>query len=219
VDFDYRIYNHDGSDVAQCGNGARCFAKFVRDRRLTGKNRLRVRTRSGIITLLVQADGQVTVNMGKPRFEPAEVPFDAPAQALTYRLDAGSQTLEISALSMGNPHAVILVDDVATAAVAELGPLIENHPRFPERVNVGFMAVLDRNTLALRVHERGVGETLACGTGACAAVAAGISRGLLNKRVTVQLSGGALTIEWPGGDAPVMMTGPAATTFLGRIRL
>ncbi|MCK9468558.1 MAG: diaminopimelate epimerase [Porticoccaceae bacterium] len=219
VDFDYRIYNHDGSEVAQCGNGARCFAKFVRDRRLTGKNRLRVRTRSGIITLLVQADGQVTVNMGKPRFEPAEVPFDAPAQALTYRLDAGSQTLEISALSMGNPHAVILVDDVATAAVAELGPLIENHPRFPERVNVGFMAVLDRNTLALRVHERGVGETLACGTGACAAVAAGISRGLLNKRVTVQLSGGALTIEWPGGDAPVMMTGPAATTFLGRIRL
>jgi len=219
VDFDYRIYNSDGSEVSQCGNGARCFAKFVRDRRLTGKHRLRVRTRSGIITLLVQPDGQVTVDMGTPRFEPAEIPFDAPARALTYTLEVAGGVREISALSMGNPHAVTLVDDVATAPVAELGPLIENHSRFPERVNAGFMAVLDRGTIALRVHERGAGETLACGTGACAAVVAGISRGLLDERVTARLPGGELIIDWAGGDAPVMMTGPAATAFLGRIRL
>lgn len=219
VDFDYRIYNSDGSEVSQCGNGARCFAKFVRDRRLTGKSCLRVRTHSGIITLQVQPDGQVTVNMGTPRFEPADIPFTAEERRLTYPLEVDGKTLEISALSMGNPHAVLVVDDVATAPVAELGPLVENHPRFPERVNAGFMAIHDRDTIGIRVHERGAGETLACGTGACAAVVAGISRGLLNERVKVALPGGELIIEWTGGDAPVMMTGPAATAFLGRIRL
>lgn len=219
VDFDYRIYNSDGGEVSQCGNGARCFARFVRDRRLTGKHHLRVRTRSGIITLLVQPDGQVTVDMGAPRFEPTEVPFSAPARSLTYPLTVGNSTVEISALSMGNPHAVSIVDNVATAPVAELGPLIENHDLFPERVNAGFMAILDRATIALRVHERGAGETLACGTGACAAVVAGISRGLLDERVKVMLPGGELIIEWAGGDTPVMMTGPATTVFLGRIKL
>lgn len=219
VDFDYRIYNSDGSEVSQCGNGARCFAKFVRDRRLTGKHNLRVRTRAGIITLLAQPDGQVTVNMGAPRFEPADIPFAAPQRALTYSLDVDNIAVEISALSMGNPHAVMLVDDVTTAPVAELGPLIEHHPRFAERVNAGFMAVLDRGTIALRVHERGAGETLACGTGACAAVVAGISRGLLETQVTAKLPGGELIIEWTGDDTPVMMTGPATTAFLGRIRI
>lgn len=219
VDFDYRIYNSDGGEVSQCGNGARCFAKFVRDRRLTGKHRLRVRTQSGIIVLQVQGDGQVTVDMGAPRFAPSRIPFDATVEACTYALDVDGRMLEISALSMGNPHAVLLVDDVASAPVARLGPLIENHPRFPQRVNAGFMAVAGRDTIVLRVHERGAGETLACGTGACAAVVAGIRRGLLDSRVQVRLPGGELTIEWAGGDAPVMMTGPATTVFHGRIRL
>ncbi|KJS09458.1 MAG: diaminopimelate epimerase [Gammaproteobacteria bacterium BRH_c0] len=224
VDFDYRIFNNDGSEVAQCGNGARCFAKFVRDRRLTGKHSLRVRTSAGIITLVVGANGQVTVDMGTPLFEPAQIPFDAPGRALTYPLLVEGQSLEISALSMGNPHAVLLVDNVATAPVATLGPAIENHPRFPERVNAGFMAIRNRDAIDLRVYERGAGETLACGTGACAAVVAGISRGLLNNSVEAHLRGGILTIHWSGqnpsgGSSPVMMTGPATTVFQGRIRL
>ena len=219
VDFDYRIYNSDGGEVAQCGNGARCFAKFVRDRRLTGKHQLRVRTRSGVITLLVQPDGQIRVNMGAPRFAPRDIPFAADAEALTYPLEVGGGALEISALSMGNPHAVLVGEDVDSAPVADLGPLIEHHPRFPERVNVGFMAIEGRDRIALRVHERGAGETLACGTGACAAVVAGIRRGLLDNDVKVRLPGGELTIAWAGGDAPVMMTGPATTVFQGRIRI
>ncbi|HLS97148.1 MAG: diaminopimelate epimerase [Porticoccaceae bacterium] len=219
VDFDYRIYNSDGGEVAQCGNGARCFAKFVRDRRLTGKHQLKVRTRSGVITLLVLPDGQIRVNMGAPRFAPRDIPFAADAEALTYPLEVGGGALEISALSMGNPHAVLVGEDVDSAPVADLGPLIEHHPRFPERVNVGFMAIEGRDRIALRVHERGAGETLACGTGACAAVVAGIRRGLLDNDVKVRLPGGELTIAWAGGDAPVMMTGPATTVFQGRIRI
>ena len=219
VDFDYRIYNSDGGEVAQCGNGARCFAKFVRDRRLTGKHQLKVRTRSGIISLLVLPDGQVRVDMGAPRFEPKDIPFEAASLAPTYTLAVGGGTLEISALSMGNPHAVLIGEDVDSAPVADLGPLIEHYPRFPERVNVGFMAIQGRDSIALRVHERGAGETLACGTGACAAVVAGISRGLLNNEVKVRLPGGELTIAWAGGEEPVMMTGPATTVFQGRIRI
>ncbi|MFA5495149.1 MAG: diaminopimelate epimerase [Porticoccaceae bacterium] len=218
VDFDYRIYNSDGGEVAQCGNGARCFAKFVRDRRLTGKNTLRVRTRSGVIVLTVDGS-QVTVDMGAPIFEPRDIPFTAARRSLTYSLPVDGRELEISALSMGNPHAVLVVDAVASAPVASLGPAIEHHPMFPQRVNVGFMAVEARDAVALRVHERGAGETLACGTGACAAVVAGITRGLLDQRVAVQLPGGTLAIEWRGDGEPVMMTGPATTVFQGRIRV
>ncbi|HRH82337.1 MAG TPA: diaminopimelate epimerase [Thiobacillaceae bacterium] len=219
ADFRYRIFNADGGEVQQCGNGARCFARFVRDHGLTKKDVIRVATAAGIITLRVERDDRVTVDMGAPRLAPAEIPFIAGEQALTYWLTVGERYVEISALSMGNPHAVLLVDDVERAPVADLGPAIEAHARFPERVNVGFMQPVSPYEIHLRVYERGSGETLACGTGACAAVVAGILRGLLENTVTVHTRGGDLTIAWAGGESPVYMTGPAETVFEGEIEL
>jgi diaminopimelate epimerase len=219
IDFRYRIYNADGGEVEQCGNGARCFAKFVRDKKLTGKSKIRVETSGGIIELSITEDRQVLVNMGKPQLQPADIPFTAEQRSTSYSLEVDGQQCEIGAVSMGNPHAVLLVDDVDTAAVASLGPAIEAHPRFPQRVNAGFMQLLNRQHIKLRVYERGAGETLACGTGACAAVVSGQLRGLLDQRVNVQLPGGNLTIEWRGEGHPVMMTGPASTVFEGQIQL
>jgi len=218
-DFRYRIFNADGGEVQQCGNGARCFVRFVHDQGLTPKREIRVETASGIIVPKLEDDGRVTVNMGPPRFEPGEIPFQAAAREVTYRLDVAGHELEISALSMGNPHAVWLVDDVNTAPVAELGPQIEHHPRFPQRVNVGFMQIVNRELIRLRVFERGSGETLACGTGACAAVVAGITRGLLASRVSVETRGGELVIAWAGEGNPVFLTGPAVTVFHGEIEI
>jgi diaminopimelate epimerase len=219
VDFRYRIFNADGSEVEQCGNGARCFARFVREQRLTNKRRIRVQTLSGVIELNVLPDEQVCVNMGAPQFTPAQIPFDAPAEADSYTLHVDGQALDISAVSMGNPHSVLRVDDVDTAPVATLGPAIEQHPHFPRRVNAGFMQVMEPHHIRLRVFERGSGETLACGTGACAAAVTGIRRGWLTSPVRVSLPGGDLSIAWAGGHEPVMMTGPAATVFRGQIRL
>lgn len=219
VDFRYRIFNADGSEVSQCGNGARCFARFVRDRRLTRKDKLRVETASGIIELKVSGNGWVTVDMGLPRLTPAEVPFDAASAALSYDLDVHGEQVEIAAVSMGNPHAVLRVDNVDSAPVARLGPAIESHPRFPARVNVGFMQVVNRQEIRLRVYERGTGETLACGTGACAAAVAAIRWGLVDRAVTVHLPGGPLQIEWPADDASVRMTGPTARVYDGVLRL
>lgn len=219
VDFRYRIYNADGGEVEQCGNGARCFAKFVRDNRLTGKDVLRVETQSGIIELQITRNKNVTVNMGVPILDPAEIPFRATARATTYPLQVAGRSFDIGAVSMGNPHAVLLVDDVNTAPVAELGPQIEVHPDFPQRVNAGFMQVVSPQEIKLRVFERGAGETLACGTGACAAVVSGQLRGLLGEEVQVNLPGGSLSIEWRGEGHPVMMTGPATTVYEGQIQL
>ncbi|MGB3610826.1 MAG: diaminopimelate epimerase [Cellvibrio sp.] len=219
VDFRYRIFNSDGSEVENCGNGARCFAVFVRDRKLTGKNLITVETAGGIMTLQITSNGEVCVNMGVPRLDPAEIPFLAEAQAATYSLDVDGTTLEISAVSMGNPHAVTLVEDVAKAPVAQLGPLVERHARFPQRVNAGFMQIVSADEINLRVFERGVGETLACGTGACAAVVAGNLRQLLSNNVKVNLPGGSLRISWAGPGEPVMMTGPATTVFHGQVKI
>lgn len=217
ADFRYRIFNADGGEVQQCGNGARCFARFVFERGLTNKREIRVETRGGLITPRLEDNGLVTVDMGVPRFTPAEIPFEAAATATLYPLQVGDQTVEISAVSIGNPHAVQVVTDLDTAPVAEQGPLIENHVRFPERVNAGFMQVLDRGHIRLRVYERGSGETLACGTGACAAGVSGIQRGLLDSPVRVSTRGGDLSIAWAGTGQPVLMTGPAVTVFSGRL--
>ncbi len=219
TDFHYRIYNADGNEVEQCGNGARCFVKYVHERGYTSKREIRVGTKGGVIVPRLEADGQVTVDMGEPEFEPGRIPFVAERRALTYDLDVAGERCVVSALSMGNPHAVQLVEDVQRAPVATQGPLIERHERFPARVNAGYMEIVDRARMRLRVYERGAGETLACGTGACAAVVAGITRGLLDERVAVQTRGGMLTIAWAGAGAPVMMTGPAQTVFHGEIDL
>lgn len=219
VDFRYRIYNADGSEVENCGNGARCFANFVRERKLTGKNVIKVETANGILELRVNDNDQVQVDMGQPVLAPAEIPFNASQQAACYPLTVGEQTFEIGAVSMGNPHAVLLVDSCAQAPVATLGPKIEHHSDFPNRVNVGFMEIVSRSEIHLRVHERGAGETLACGTGACAAVVAGRLRDLLDSKVTVHLPGGALAIEWAGPGQPVLMTGPTAQVFQGQVKL
>ena len=219
VDFRYRIFNSDGSEVEQCGNGARCFARFVLDKRLTAKKRIRVETKGGIIELDVRNDGQICVDMGPPRLVPAEIPFEAPAQALSYPLDVDGQRVDLAAVSMGNPHAVLRVDDIATAPVHALGPKIEHHPRFPQRVNVGFLQVIDRHRANLRVWERGAGETQACGTGACAAAVAAISQGWMDSPVSLDLPGGRLSIEWGGPGKPVLMTGPAVRVFEGQVRL
>lgn len=219
ADFRYRIFNQDGSEVENCGNGARCFAVFVRQRKLTGKRVIRAETAGGPLVLKVLPDNQVTVNMGVPRLEPAEIPFVAESRALTYLLSVAGKELEISAVSMGNPHAVTLVDCVADFDVQGLGPLVERHPAFPRRVNAGFMEVVNRKEIRVRVFERGVGETTACGTGACAAVVAGRLRQLLDAEVKVQLPGGTLSIEWAGEGQPVMMTGPATSVFHGQITL
>ena len=228
IDFEYIIHNADGGEVEQCGNGSRCFARYVRDKGLTTKDAIRVHTRAGVIEPVLNPDGRVTVDMGAPVFELADIPFDATglqarpegAWQLWPLALAGQPALDAVAaavVSMGNPHAVTLVADVDTAPVATVGPLVESHPRFPRRVNVGFLQVVSRSQVRLRVFERGTGETLACGTGACAAVVAGIRLGLLDARVDVQTRGGQLTIEWAGLGQPVRMTGPAVTVFEGQI--
>ncbi|HQR04804.1 MAG: diaminopimelate epimerase [Proteobacteria bacterium] len=219
VDFRYRIFNADGGEVEQCGNGARCFARFVADKGLSGAREIRVETRSGIIAPRLEDDGQVTVNMGVPRFEPAQIPFIADADAVVHTLVAGGREMAVSVVSMGNPHAVQVVHGVDAAPVADEGPVIESHPRFPRRVNAGFMEVTDRHAIRLRVFERGSGETLACGTGACAAVVAGIRRGLLDSPVRVGTRGGHLSIAWAGPGEPVWMTGPAVTVFEAEIEI
>ena len=219
TDFHYRIFNADGSEVEQCGNGARCFARFVRDQGLTDQTEIPVGTAAGPIRLFLEADGQVRVNMGMPRFAPECLPFLAAAEADSYDLEVDGQTLRIGAVSLGNPHAVLRVPDLDQAPVAPLGPLIESHPRFPRRVNAGFMQILDPGHIRLRVFERGAGETLACGTGACAAVAVGRRLGLLDAAVRVSLPGGDLRITWAGGTEPLWMTGPAVSVFSGEIAL
>lgn len=220
ADFRYRIFNADGSEVEQCGNGARCFVKFVHEQGLTEKPAIVVETKRGIIYPRLEAGGLVTVDMGRPRFAPNEIPFisetDLPEQEL--KLSEGV-SVQIGVVSMGNPHAVTVVNDIDLAPVSVQGPQIENHERFPQRVNAGFMQVLDRHNIKLRVYERGAGETLACGTGACAAVVAGIRQNLLTSPVCVQTRGGALNISWTGSDQPVVMTGPAVTVFTGEIEL
>ena len=228
IDFQYVIHNADGGEVEQCGNGARCFLRFVREHGLTTKDVVRVQTLSGVIEPRMADDGRITVDMGAPIFEPARVPFDD--AGLDPQPDGGWETWSLAlstqpefatvpfaVLSMGNPHAVQIVDDIETAPVAEQGPLIEHHPRFPQRVNAGFLQIVDRTHVRLRVYERGAGETLACGTGACAAVVAGIRLGRLDARVDVETRGGILTIEWHGVGQPVLMTGPAITVFEGEI--
>jgi diaminopimelate epimerase len=229
-DFRYRIFNNDGGEVEQCGNGARAFVKFVTDKGLTAQTAIRVQTMNGVIAPRLEEDGSVTVDMGAPVLEPAAVPFDAAGLAgwaegddtlwpLAIKQPGGSKTLFFSVVSMGNPHAVQVVDDVDSAPVEQTGPLIEHHPRFPKRVNAGFMQVLDRHHIKLRVYERGAGETLACGTGACAAVVAGIRRGLLDSPVRVSARGGELSVAWAGTGAPVYLTGPAVTVFEGEVTL
>jgi len=217
TDFYYRIFNADGGEVEQCGNGARCFVRYVHEKGLTRKREIRVGTLAGVIIPRIEIDGQVTVNMGVPNFEPGSLPFQDEKQALTYILNVDGESIEISALSMGNPHAVQIVSDVAHAPVTLLGARIEQHPRFPRGVNAGFLQIVSRTHGRLRVFERGAGETLACGTGACAAVVAGITRGLLDETVTIAMRGGELGISWAGPGQPVMMTGPAVTVFEGEI--
>ncbi len=230
IDFEYVIHNADGNEVEQCGNGSRCFARFVHDKGLTTKDRIRVQTMKGVIEPRLNADGRVTVDMGAPVFALADIPFDASGLTLQPMNAWGNWPLAlvnvaqaapllVATVSMGNPHAVTLVDNVDTATVATLGPAVQASPRFPQGVNVGFLQVVDRSHVRLRVYERGVGETLACGTGACAAVVSGIRLGLLDASVEVQTHGGVLTIEWAGGDASVFMTGPATTVFHGEIDL
>ncbi|UYM18761.1 diaminopimelate epimerase [Endozoicomonas euniceicola] len=219
MDFRYRIFNADGSEVEQCGNGARCFAKFVRDKRLIGRDTIQVQTAGGNIELIIHANGEVSVNMGVPRLQPEDIPFRAQEQRATYDLRIDGEEFEISAVSMGNPHAVIQVDDVNRTPVARLGSVMEKHGRFPKRCNVGFMQVLDQAEINLRVFERGVGETLACGTGACAAVVAGRLQGLLGDEVRVNLPGGTLNIHWSGEGHSVIMTGTATRVFEGQTRL
>ncbi|MES2353402.1 MAG: diaminopimelate epimerase [Pseudomonadota bacterium] len=219
VDFRYRIFNADGGEVEQCGNGARCFARFVIDQGLTDKTVMRVETASGIIVLTVETNGFVTVDMGAPRFEPNDIPFNTDKKQSLYSLDINGIARQFSVLSMGNPHAVQIVADVEIAPVAVEGPLIENHSAFPARVNAGFMQITDRRTIRLRVFERGAGETLACGTGACAAVVAGIQRGVLDHEVTVWTGGGTLHIRWGGEGQSVFLTGPATTVFNGEVDL
>ena len=220
VDFRYRIYNADGAEVEQCGNSARCFAKFVRDKKLTGKTHIRVETNSGIIGLQLIDNQQVRVDMGAPQVSPEQIPFSRePRDSHSYSLDVNGLQHEIGVVNMGNPHAVMLVDNIKEAAVENLGAAIESHALFPQRVNAGFMQLINRSEINLRVYERGVGETLACGTGACAAVVSGQLRGLLDQQVKVHLPGGSLIIEWQGTDQAVMMTGPAATVFEGQVQL
>ncbi len=219
VDFRYRIFNADGSEVEQCGNGARCFARFVLDKRLTVKKHIRVETKGGIIELNVRADGLITVDMGAPRLAPEQIPFQADAEALSYTVEVDGNSHQLATVSMGNPHAVLRVDDVDGAPVHELGAKLEHHPRFAQRVNVGFLQVIDRQRGRLRVWERGAGETQACGTGACAAAVAAIRQGWMDSPVQLELPGGKLHIEWAGPGQPVMMTGPAVRVYEGQVRL
>jgi diaminopimelate epimerase len=223
VDFKYRIFNADGTEVENCGNGARCFARFVYEQKLIGRRNIRVETASGNMDLELTPENDVIVNMGAPILTPEKVPFIPESidktQAVSYKIEVvGHGRIELGAVSMGNPHAVIVVDDIDTAPVATLGPMIEAHASFPKKVNVGFMQVINRNHIKLRVFERGAGETKACGTGACGAVVSGILRGLLGHTVQVDLPGGSLTIEWDGqGD--IIMTGPTSNVFEGRVNI
>lgn len=226
IDFRYRIFNNDGGEVEQCGNGARAFARFVTEKGLTDKKAIQVETMSGVIAPRIEDDGEITVDMGAPRLVPEEVPFNR--EGLTgkpqhedtlWPLDVHQKTTWISVVSMGNPHAVQVVDDAEKAPVAIDGPTIEHHPRFPKRVNAGFMQIVNRHEINLRVYERGAGETLACGTGACAAVVAGIRRGLLDSPTRVNTHGGQLTITWEGGQHHVFLTGPAVSVFEGEIEI
>lgn len=219
ADFDYQIFNADGDEVEHCGNGARCFARYVHDRQLTRSESIRVNTKNGVITLDLLANGDVTVRMGVPTFIPAQIPFIADAAAASYDLDVNGQLLSVGAAGIGNPHVVLQVDDVDTASVDNLGPLLERHARFPNRVNVGFMQILNRREIRLRVFERGVGETRACGTGACAAVAIGHHQGKLDNSVTVTLPGGDLKIFWKNKNTSIEMTGPCSTVFVGHTRM
>ena len=219
VDFRYRIFNSDGGEVEQCGNGARCFVRFVQERGLALKREVRVETRGGVIVPRLEDDGQVTVDMGVPRFKPSELPFLTDSEALVQPLEVEGETVYITALSMGNPHAVQVVADVDAAPVTTQGAAIESHPRFPNRVNAGYLQVLDSHHIRLRVYERGAGETLSCGTGACAAAVAGILRGLLESPLRVSTRGGDLGIAWEGAGKPVMMTGPATNVYHGEIEL
>jgi diaminopimelate epimerase len=219
VDFHYRIFNADGNEVEHCGNGIRCLGLFVHLHRLTGKRHIVVSTNSGVSEIQLLDNQQVRVNMGLPTLAPADIPFRAAQQQNTYTLQIDDQYHELAVVSMGNPHGILLVDQVDSAPVETLGPKLEHHPNFPQRANIGFMQVMDRNHIRLRVFERGVGETRACGTGACAAVVAGQLQGLLEPKVTVRLSDGDLQIQWPGGDASLTMTGPASHVFDGQVRL
>ena len=219
TDFRYRIFNNDGTEVEQCGNGARCFAKFVHNRKLTGKNNILVETANGIIELKLQSDQMVKVNMGLPLLNPKDIPFMAEQQKILYGISVENLKLSISAVSIGNPHAVLEVDDVCSASVQSLGQAIGSHRLFPKQANVGFMQIVNSHEINLRVYERGVGETLACGSGACAAVVAGQLQGLLESSVTVNLTGGSLTIEWLGDGHPVIMTGPATLVYHGQINV
>ena len=219
ADFKYRIFNADGSEVAQCGNGARCFARFVRDKKLSDKDEIRVDTNSGQLLLRFDDANLITVNMGVPRHAPADIPLLAKEESRFYTVRVNDIEKAFGAVSMGNPHAVIQVTDIKTAPVAELGKALESHAFFPERVNVGFMQVVDRQHIKLRVFERGAAETLACGSGACAAAVIGIEHNLLDHTVYVDLPGGTLTINWPGRGEPVLMTGPANSVFEGQITL
>jgi len=219
ADFRYRIFNADGGEVEQCGNGARCFVRFVHDQGLTSKREIVVETRSGLISPRLEEDGRVTVNMGAPIFDPVQIPFVSDSAAPMQPLQLKSETVQITAVSMGNPHAVQVVDDIEAVPVTTQGPLIEHHPRFPKRVNAGYMQIVDREHIKLRVFERGAGETLSCGTGACAAVVSGIRRGLLDATVHVATRGGTLSISWAGEQTPVLMTGPAISVFDGEIDL
>jgi len=219
ADFRYRIFNADGSEVEQCGNGARCLVRYVHDHGMTQKNEIRVETLGGLIIPKLESNGEVTVNMGIPKFEPQEIPFIAEKRMLTYPLNLDDKQVEFSILSMGNPHAVQIVEDVNLAPVLVEGALIECHPRFPQHVNAGYMQVVTRNHINIRVYERGTGETLACGTGACAAVVTGITRGLLDSTVKVSTLGGNLVVHWEDQDHPVWMTGPAVAVFNGEIEL
>lgn len=217
ADFKYRIFNADGSEVSQCGNGARCFARFVRDKKLSGKDEICVDTNSGQLTLRFDDGDMVTVNMGIPRHSPDEIPLHAEQESKFYSVEVNSAEKAFGAVSMGNPHAVIQVNDIKSAPVYELGQALESHPIFPERANIGFMQILDRQHIKLRVYERGAAETLACGSGACAAVVIGIEQNLIDHDVYVELPGGKLKIHWSGRDTPVFMTGPAVTVFDGQI--
>jgi len=219
ADFRYRIFNSDGGEVEQCGNGARCFMRFVHDHKLTKKREITVETLSGLISPRLEQDGRITVNMGAPIFDPALIPFSGGTGAISEPLNVEGTILKISALSMGNPHAVQVVESIEDAPVKILGALIEEHPRFPNHVNAGFMQVIDAHNLRLRVYERGVGETLSCGTGACAAAVSGIRLNLLESPVNIATHGGALSISWEGSDTDVQMTGPAITVFSGEITI
>lgn len=222
ADFRYRIYNADGSEAEQCGNGARCFLRFVRDEGLTTKSVIRLQTNTGSIVCSLEKDGNITVDMGTPVLQPARIPFKAASAQIVYPLSLApdlAESVELTAINVGNPHAVLLVDDVDTARVEEIGPLIERHERFPERVNVGFLQVLSRNRVRLRVFERGVGETSACGSGACAAVVAGRLQGLIDEDVEVELRGGNLRLSWAGDNASIKMTGPACRVYEGRLQI